>query len=98
MLSKVWPGVCNTVIEISPILKTWLSSAIIQSNEGLAFGPNIIGEFVFLDKVKCPLIKSAWKCVSKIYLILEFEDSAKFKYSETSLNGSITAASPLLSI
>ena len=94
----MWPGVCTTVIETSPILKTCSSYAIILSKDGLAFGPNIIGEFVFLDKVKWPLIKSAWKCVSKIYLIFEFEDFAKFKYSETSLKGSITAASPLLSI
>ena len=76
----MWPGVCKTVIEIFPILKTWLSLAIILLKDGLAFGPKIIGEFVLLDKVKWPLIKSAWKCVSKIYLILEFEDFAKFKY------------------
>ena len=30
-----------------------------KTNSPIIFGPNIIGEFVFLDKVKCPLIKSA---------------------------------------
>jgi len=44
---------------ISPILKISLSLAMIDSKDGLAFGPKIIGALVFFDKVRCPLIKSA---------------------------------------
>ena len=68
----MWPGVWITWIVISPILKISLSLAMIDLNEGFAFGPKIIGALVFFDRVKCPLIKSAWKCVSKMYLIFEF--------------------------
>ena len=44
---------------MSPILNSCWSSAIIDLNLVLAFGPNTIWAFVFFDKVICPLTKSA---------------------------------------
>ena len=83
---------------ILPILNCSLSLAIIASKSGSAFGPYTIGAPVFLERVKWPLTKSAWKCVSKTYLIFEFDFFANSIYSETFLSGSITAASPSLSM
>ena len=98
VLSKVWPGVWIAVKVILPILNWSLSLAIIASKSGSAFGPYTIDAPVFFARLKCPLTKSAWKCVSKTYLIFEFDFLANSIYSEISLSGSITAASPSLSI
>ena len=61
-------------------------------------GPKTIVAPVFSAKSTWPETKSAWKCVSKTYLILALLDFALSIYCWVSLNGSMMATSPLDSI
>ena len=65
----VWPGVCSTSMVTLPTLNTSPSWAMWASKVGLALGPYTMGAPVFSERVTCPDTKSAWKCVSKMYLI-----------------------------
>ena len=64
------------MILILPNLYSWLSLPISILYDVLEFGPKIMGAPVSLLRVKWPLTKSAWKCVSKMNLIFELFSSA----------------------